>query len=102
MMLTMLATIFLNGFAILLAILCLMRLLYRLGICEAPRLAIDSVEDSEVDEAPSSSSLPNFEAPDMRQSTPVTWRPPGSQRIQPPASGQAAGHAPADAWGVLG
>ncbi len=44
MILATLASIFLNGFAILAGILSVMRLLYRFGICEPPHLANDPVE----------------------------------------------------------
>lgn len=41
MILTTLASIFLNGIGILIGILTVMRLLYRMGICEPPHLAND-------------------------------------------------------------
>jgi hypothetical protein len=44
MILMTLASIFLNGFAILVGILSVMRLLYRFGICEPPRNSNDPVE----------------------------------------------------------
>jgi hypothetical protein len=44
MILMTLASIFLNGFAILVGILSVMRLLYRFGICEPPLNSNDPVE----------------------------------------------------------
>jgi hypothetical protein len=41
MILTTLASIFLNGIAILIGTLSVMRLFYRMGICEPPSLAND-------------------------------------------------------------
>jgi hypothetical protein len=41
MILTTLASIWLNGIAILVGILSVMRLLYRLGLCEPPSVAND-------------------------------------------------------------
>jgi hypothetical protein len=52
MTLTMLASIFFKGSAILVGSLSIMRLLYRFGICEPPRLANDPIEHDPTREAP--------------------------------------------------
>jgi hypothetical protein len=51
MIFAMLTSIFLNGLAILVGLLGVMRLLYRFGICEPPHLASDPVECYRVSEA---------------------------------------------------
>jgi hypothetical protein len=51
MILTTLASIFLNGIAIMVGTLSVMRLLYRFGICEPPRLANGPVENHQTREA---------------------------------------------------